>query len=150
MLQLFLNVGTPMALKLSLYRDDAIIDWGNKSGASMATTTLFIMLFVMQAFSGAVGLVAVYMQRTGSLVLAFVLQIGSAGATVTAMACSVVYIEVHAPCTHAARRLHIDSPPQPERGAGRRCTPAALPLHAHAAGRLPAADCRGGRLARAR
>ena len=34
------------------------------------------------------------MQRTGSLVLAILMQIGTAATTVTALACSVVYIEV--------------------------------------------------------
>jgi hypothetical protein len=134
MLQLFLSVGTPVVLKFGLYRDTTFIDW-KESGTSMATSTLFLVLFVIQAFSGAVGLLAVCMQRTGSLVLAVVMQIGTAGTTVTALACSVVYIEVgytahshirhtlHTPHTTYLNTAHTMRTPTP--------------------GRVPAADGRG-------
>jgi hypothetical protein len=92
-LQLLLSVGTPLVLKFGLYRDATFIDW-KESGTSMATSLLFLVIFVIQGFSGAVGLLAVCMQRTGSLVLAILMQIGTAATTVTALACSVVYIEV--------------------------------------------------------
>ena len=64
-LQLFLSVGTPLVLKFGLYRDATFIDW-KQSGTSMATSTLFLVLFVIQAFSGAVGLLVVCMQRSGA------------------------------------------------------------------------------------
>ena len=130
-LQLFLSVGTPLVLKFGLYRDATFIDW-KQSGTSMATSTLFLVLFVIQAFSGAVGLLAVCMQRTGYLVLAFVMQIGSAGTTVTALACSVVYIEVGS----TARSHALQAP----------CVYTAHPLHMPTPGRVPAADDRGEQL----
>ena len=92
-LQLLLSVGTPLVLKFGLYRHATFVDW-KESGTSMATSLLFLVIFVIMGFSGAVGLLAVCMQRTGSLVLAILMQIGTAATTVTALACSVVYIEV--------------------------------------------------------
>jgi len=140
MLQLFLSVGTPLVLKFGLYRDATFIDW-KQSGTSMATSTLFLVLFVIQAFSGAVGLLAVCMQRTGYLVLAFVMQIGSAGTTVTALACSVVYIEVELPLLHGhtlhRHTLHTSHTP---------CLYTAHTLRTPTPGRVPAVDGRSEQL----
>ena len=144
-LQLFLSVGTPLVLKFGLYRDATFIDW-KQSGTSMATSTLFLVLFVIQAFSGAVGLLAVCMQRTGYLVLAFVMQIGSAGTTVTALACSVVYIEVELPLLHRhtlhrhtlhRHTLHTSHTP---------CLYTAHTLRTPTPGRVPAVDGRSEQL----
>jgi len=49
MLQLFLSLGTPVVLKYVLYRDATFIEWGQR-GTSLATSTLFLVLFVIQAF----------------------------------------------------------------------------------------------------
>ena len=101
-LQLLLSVGTPLVLKFGLYRHATFVDW-KESGTSMATSLLFLVIFVIMGFSGAVGLLAVCMQRTGSLVLTILMQMGTAATTVTALACSVVYIEVSrcVVCAHA-------------------------------------------------
>ena len=79
-LQLLLSVGTPLVLKFGLYRHATFVDW-KESGTSMATSLLFLVIFVIMGFSGAVGLLAVCMQRTGSLVLTILMQMGTAATT---------------------------------------------------------------------
>ena len=123
-LQLLLKVITPVAIKLSPYYDDTLIVWGART--LIVTTTLFLILLIIQAFSG---LVAVHMLRMGILLLAFVMQLGSTGVTGTAMACSVVYIvvSVHDPCLPpAAPRLPPATPWLPP-AATRSYPPAAVP-----------------------
>ena len=133
-LQLLLKVITPVAIKLSPYYDDTLIVWGART--LIVTTTLFLILLIIQAFSG---LVAVHMLRMGILLLAFVMQLGSTGVTGTAMACSVVYIvvSVHDPCLPpAAPRLPPATPWLPPAAPRLHLQPHGSRLQPHAPTRL--------------
>ena len=88
LVQLVLNIGTPVAGRLLVFPESTV------SNSLGKPSTLFFILFIMNVLAAGVGLVAVYMQRSASLLISFILQIISAGATVTAMACTVVYIEI--------------------------------------------------------
>ena len=90
LLQLVIAIATPVIAVTYLFPTSRERVANNFGMFSM----LFVLLFSLVGFSAAMGIVAVYMQRSSSLLLAFVLQLICAAATTTAAFSAVVYIEL--------------------------------------------------------
>lgn len=88
LLQLVIAIATPVLAVSYLFPGSRV------SNSFGMFSMLFVLLFTLVGFSAAMGIVAVYMQRSSSLLLAFVLQLICAASTMTAAFSAVVYIEL--------------------------------------------------------
>ena len=88
LLELALAVAVPVFLKLYLLKDRSIFE------TATGPSTMFLLLFILSGIAAAVGVQAVLAKRSCTLLLAFVMQLVTAMATIVAAAGITVYLEV--------------------------------------------------------